>query len=234
MNLWLDDVHTPWVPGPEAAKGDTRANFRAVLAETDRQIGRLLEALRQRDLENSTLVIFTSDNGPLPTFDASRSAGLRGAKLSLYESGIRVPFIVRWPGHVPAGRVDDTTLVCGVDMFPTLCAIAGAPLPATANLDGEDLSAALRGSPGTRGKPLFWEYGRNSTAFKFPPNPRDRSPTLAIRESHWKLLVEADGSAAELYHIITDPRETSNVAAEHADVARKLTGQLLSWRKSLP
>ena len=81
-------------------------------------------------LEKNTLVIFTSDNGPLPSFHHARTGGLRGSKLSLYEGGIRVPFIVRWPGHTPAGRVDERTVLEGVDLFPTLCAIAHASLPA--------------------------------------------------------------------------------------------------------
>lgn len=233
VNLWADDVHTPWVPAAGTAKGDTPENFRSVLAETDRQIGRLLEGLEKLGLAQDTLVIFTSDNGALPTFRGARSAGLRGSKLSLYEGGIRMPFIVRWPGHVPAGRVDESTLLSAVDVLPTLCTIGKAKLPASP-LDGEDLSAALLGRAKSRQGALFWEYGRNEKSFKFPGNARDRSANLAARAGRWKLLVNADGSGAELYDVVADRAEQSNVAAENAELAKQLTDQVLTWRKALP
>ena len=92
-------------------------------------------------------MVFASDNGPLPTFDGKRTVGLRGSKLSLYEGGIRLPFIARWPGAVPADAVDDTTVLSAVDVFPTFCQLAGAGLPAGMTPDGQDQSAALLGRP---------------------------------------------------------------------------------------
>ena len=234
VNLWLDDPHTPWVPGPNAPKGNTRANLRGVLAETDTQVGRLLEGLRELGLDQKTLLIFTSDNGPLPTFAGARTAGFRGSKLSLYEGGIRVPFIVRWPGTAPAGRVDHETVAGAVDLFPTLAAIAGAELPAGVKFDGKDLSAAFGGATAARGSPLFWEYGRNEQWFKFPAAARDRSPNLAMREDQWKLLLNADGTQRELYDVVADPREENNVAAAHPEVVERFSERLLAWRKSVP
>ena len=233
VNLWLDDPHTPWVPRADAPKGDQREDLIAVLVETDRQIGRLLDALRERGLEKDTLVIFTSDNGPLPTFGGARSAGLRGSKLSLYEGGIRVPFLARCPGRVPA-RMDDGTVISAIDILPTLCAIAGAPMPEGAKLDGEDMSAAFAGKPVARRQPLLWEYGRNEKWFKFPTIPRDRSPNLAIRDGRWKLLVNAGGGAQELYDVMADPAEKTSAAAKNPEVAKRLMGTVLEWRKSLP
>src|SRR4030095_16909160 len=119
---------------------------------------------------------------------------------SLYEGGIRLPFIARWPGHVAADRVDETTVMHAVDMMPTLAAIAGVKLPKDCEGDGEDLSGALLGKAIPRGKPLFWEYGRNETWFKFPAGA-DRSPNVAVRDGKWKLLVNAGGTGAELYDI---------------------------------
>ena len=234
VNLWPDDVHDPWVPGSEASKGNTPENFRPVLAEYDRQIGRLLDGLRELSLEENTLVIFSSDNGALPTFAGARSGGLRGSKLSLYEGGIRLPFIVRWPGQVPADRVDEETVLGAVDLFPTLTAIAGAELPRGVAFDGENMAAALRGSPIARKTPLFWEYGRNDKWFRFPANPSDHSPNLAMREDRWKLLVNADGSGAELYDVIADRGEKTNTADQHPHIVRTLTDRVLAWRKSLP
>lgn len=232
VNLWPDDVHTPWVPADDVPKGDTPESFRRVLAEYDRQVGRLLTGLKELGIAERTLVVFTSDNGPLPTFRGERAGGLRGSKLSLYEGGVREPLIVRWPGHTPAGRVDERTVLNAVDFFPTFCAVAGVPLPGGVAFDGEDLSAAWFGKPVTRTKPLFWEYGRNNKAFKFPQG-RDRSPNVAVRDGRWKLLVNADGGGAELYDLDADPKETKNLVEAKPDIAQRLTERALVWRKSL-
>jgi arylsulfatase A-like enzyme len=230
VNLWLDDPHTPWVPEPKdgetPAPGNTRGKLVRVLRENDRQIGRLMDALPA-----NTLLIYTSDNGALPTFNGARTLGWRGSKLSLYEGGIRLPFIARWPGKIPAGRVDDTTVLSALDMMPTLCALAGAKSGAAP--DGEDFSAALLGQAAQRTRPLFWEYGRNTNSFAFPA-AMHRSPNLAVREGHWKLLVNADGSGTELYDIIADANETKNLAAAEPDVSKRLRQAALAWRKSLP
>jgi arylsulfatase A-like enzyme len=239
VNLWPDDVHTPWVPSQERlglypnGPADER-HFRAVLDEYDRQMGRLFAGLKELGLDDRTLIIFASDNGPLPSFRGSRSGGLRGSKLSLYEGGTRLPFIVRWPGRIPVGRVDEQTVVAGTDLFPTVCAIAGVSLPTGVAFDGQDLSAAVLGHPTTRVKPLFWEYGRNTKAFAFPGIPADRSPNVALREGDWKLLVNADGSNAQLYDLKTDPKETHNVAEANPDIAERLKQKALAWRNSLP
>ena len=233
VNLWLDDTHTPWVPKEDGAGPNTRKSYTAVLKEMDRQIGRLLEALRKADPSRPTLVVFFGDNGPLPTFEQVRSAGLRGSKLSLYEGGIRVPCIVWQPGGVPAGRVDEASVFTAWDLFPTLCAQAGAALPKGYVSNGEDFSKALRGQSVTRTQPLFWEYGRNNTSFKYPEGT-NRSPNLAMRDGNWKLLVNADGTGAQLYDLASDPNETKNLAAEKSEVANRLSNAAVAWRKSFP
>lgn len=231
VNLWLDDPHTPWVPDAKSDRKDLRRNLEPVLAEMDKQIGRLLDELKARGLEENTIVIFTSDNGALPTFDGLRSWPYRGHKLALYEGGIRMPFIVRWPGRVPAGGVDERSVLMAQDLFPTLCAIAGAPLPREQTSDGIDVSQAWRGRPLASRGPLFWEYGRNDEFFRFGP---DRSPNLAVRRGNWKLLVNAEGSRAELYDLATDASETKNLAAEKAELVKELTKLLMDWRATWP
>jgi arylsulfatase A-like enzyme len=226
VNLWLDDTHTPWVP-ENAVKRD-RANLAAVIVEMDKQIGRLVDAVPA-----DTLVIFASDNGALPTFQRERNIGLRGSKLSLYEGGIRLPFIARWPGHIPPGRVDEKTVLHAVDMMPTLAAVGGGKLPDGYTADGEDVSAALLGESVTRRKPMFWEYGRNQTFFQYPAE-LDRSPNVAMRDGKWKLLVNADGTGAELYDVLTDPKEAKNVATDEREVAGVMTKAAMEWRKGLP
>jgi arylsulfatase A-like enzyme len=243
VNLWLDDPHTPWVPSAEdqqigkqgraTGKGDTLERLAQVLMEMDRQVGRLLEAIRSRDADRPTLVLFLSDNGPLPSFDRKRTVGLRGSKLSLYEGGIRVPLIAWGPGLAPGGIVNDTTVLAAVDLFPSIAALCGAELPNDLAPDGEDLSAALRGKSPDRSRPLYWEYGRNENSFSYPA-AGDRSPNVAMMEGHWKLLVNANGSGAELYDLASDPQEANNLAGVKPDVTQRLSRLALQWRNSVP
>jgi arylsulfatase A-like enzyme len=188
--------------------------------------------LKELGIDEQTILVFSSDNGPLPTFGGKRAGGLRGSKISLYEGGTRMPFIVRWPGRVPAGRVDETTLMNGVDLFPMFCKLGRVPVPAGAPVDGEDLTESFFGKSVERKNPMLWEYGRNA-AFGYPKG-RDRSPNVAIRDRKWKLLINADGSGTELYDLQTDRNETENVADKNTAISRRLSQMALQWRKSLP
>lgn len=237
VNIWPDDVHTPWVPSSERLTEypdgpEEQRKFAAVLDEYDRQFGRFLAGLERLGLADNTLVIFTSDNGPMPTFGGRRTGGLRGSKLSLYEGGIRMPTAIRWPGHVPAGRIDRESVVSTLDLFPTLCGLAGAPLPAV-EFDGEDRASVLRGEASARTKPLFWEYGRNDESFAYPGG-QGRSPNVAVREGRWKYLVQADGSRGELYDLQRNPGERVERSAEEPDLVARLRRLALDWRASLP
>lgn len=240
VNLWPDDMHTPWVPeenrrqsGKFPMNPDEEKAFKLVLAEFDKQMGRLFDGLEKLGLAENTLIIFTSDNGPLPSFKGSRAGGLRGTKLSLYEGGIRMPFIVRWPGHTPAGQTDSVSVLNSSDLFPTLARIAAAPLPPNYKGDGEDRMKVFLGKPSSREKDMYWEYGRNDYAFNYPKG-RDRSPNLAIRSGKWKLLVDYQADNVELYNIVDDKYETNNVAASHSDIVADLKTKLITWRAYLP
>jgi arylsulfatase A-like enzyme len=215
-------------------RGDTRKNLRPVITEMDREIGRLLASLRTTGMASNTLVLFLGDNGPLPTFRQERTAGLRGSKLSLYEGGVREPFIAWWPGRVTANRVDTNSVISAIDLFPTLSRLGGAKLPRGAQADGEDVGPVLSGKTINRSKPLYWEYGRNTNSFSYPGIARNRSPNVAVRDGNWKLLVNADGTGAELYDLGRDPEETRNVISDYREVADRLTRAALDWRKSLP
>ena len=241
LELWPQDVHTPHTPSEEAlARTETPGlpkaehAFRGVLNEYDRQIGRFMEGLRQLGVEDNTILVFTGDNGPNPSFNHARTLGQRGQKYSLYEGGLHEPFFVRWPGHVPAGKSNDATVVSSVDCFPTLCALAGVKPPANAPFDGVDQSAAWLGAASQRKAPLFWEYGRKPKGYIYPNSPGDKSPNVCAREGDWKLLVNADGSDAQLYNIQRDPNEATNVASEHPEIASRLTKLALDWRQTLP
>jgi arylsulfatase A-like enzyme len=242
IHLWLNDVHDPFAPKPELMKKYERfsANkyvqqYFATIDEMDRQIGRVLQAAG-----DDTLVILLSDNGPTawPRYykeglePPGSTDGLRGRKWSLYEGGIRVPFMARWPGRIPAGRADRTTVISSLDLFPTCCKLAGIRTPKIA-FDGEDLSRAFTGTAVRRKRPLFWDYGRDATYLR-PGIESDRSPSLAIRRGKWKLLMNADGSNAELYDLESSPREQQNVADTHPELTRQLSTALITWRRSLP
>jgi len=239
VNLWPDDVHTPWVPKPEGDPGlypknrQEEAALKLVLKEYDRQIGRLLDGLKRMGMEENTIVIFTSDNGPLPSFRGSRAGGLRGSKLSLYEGGVRMPFMIRWPGHVPAGKTDPASMVSSLDLLPSLLKMAGIRLPNTYRGDGTDRSGVFEGRPSVRKKDLYWEYGRNTIAYKFP-RERDKSPALAIRSGAWKFLMNSDGSDQQLYHIPEDPGEQRNMVAEQRPLASEMKNKLEQWWLGLP
>lgn len=235
VNLWLDDVHTPYRPIEGKDPRPLPEKYREVLIETDRQIGRLIDALPA-----NTLIILCGDNGPEPTLDHTRTKGLRGMKWSLYEGGIRTPLIVRWPGEVPAGSVNETTVFSSVDFLPTLCALAQIKSPVAAQ-DGEDMSPALLGEKIIRHKPLLWEYGRKpgeagkvKGGFPYPKEPGSKSPNVAIRDGDWKLLINADGTQSELYDLHKDPGETTNLAETEKATAERLKKAALAWRKALP
>ncbi len=249
VNAWFYDPHSPLHPteemmAPYAAlnprwgehKGAMQVYF-AVLTELDRHIGRILDALDRLGLSHDTVVVFSSDNGPesavIPFtshYGAASFAGpFRGLKRSLYEGGIRTPFILRWKETAPAGRVDNETVLGGVDILPTLCALAGVSLPSSIDADGEDMSSAFRGQPVSRRRPLLWE-----NRFPVYGHVLGRSPMLAIREGKWKLLLNPDRSRVELYDIPADPAEINNRAAEHPEIVERLAHVVMSWRETLP
>jgi arylsulfatase A-like enzyme len=211
-------------------QGELKTKYKAVLAEFDRQLSRLLDGLR----ETNTLVVLLGDNGPSPPFERDRTGGLRGQKLSLYEGGVRVPYFVWWPGQVPAGRVDESTVVSSVDLLPTLARLCSATIPDGVEPDGMDVSPAFVGETIARTKPLFWEYGRNDKSFDYPKNQRHRSPNVAVREGTFKLLINADGEGVELYDLATDREEARNISKERPEVVERMKGLALAWRRALP
>jgi arylsulfatase A-like enzyme len=115
-----------------------------------------------------------------------------------------VPFAAWWPAKVKGGVVNEKTVISSLDLFPTLAARCGAKVPTGYKSDGVDMSKALLGESPVRDRRLFWEYGRNDTSFAFPKGAGDRSPNVAVRDGDWKLLVNADGTGAELYDLAAD------------------------------
>lgn len=249
VNVWTLLPHAPLNPTDEQMKPFNYCNpgggiphksattiYYASVWDLDTQVGRLLDELNKLDLADNTIVVFSSDNGPEDIYlpeaghcGVGSTGPFRGRKRSLYEGGIRMPFIVRWPGHVSAGRVDDTSVVAAVDLLPSLCKLIGIQLPAGHALDGEDASDVLLGKARPRKTDLMWEW-----RYWIIGDPVNRSPMLAIREGDYKLLMNPDHSRVELYDIPRDPTQVDNLAREHPDVVEQLATKLLAWQKSLP
>jgi len=234
VNLWPDDVHTPFVPNPddmETEQGDWEKPeaFKLVLRDYDIQIGRLMKGLKELGVDENTLVIFTSDNGPNPDYGVARTKGLRGKKGTLYEGGIRMPFIVRWPAKIAPNQVNESAVMASVDLLPTLCSITGTELPYGYELDGEDRSAVLLGKNNVeRKKPVFWEFGVNSSTIN-NKNKALRSPQIAVRKGDWKLLTNPDGSETELYNIVKDRAEKQNVATSNPELTAEMKKTAIDW-----
>lgn len=221
-------------PGPHVPWPGAQQIYNASLRDLDTQLGRLFDALEREGLARNTLVLFSSDNGPedIHIQNASHAAfgspgPFRGRKRSLYEGGVRVPGIVRWPGHVPSGRVEKNAVVSGVDFFPTMAKLAGAPAPS--GVDGEEVSDILSGVSRPRKKPLYWEWRFNVAGYSV-----NRSPILSARDGDWKLLMNPDRSRVELYKIPEDAMEMNNLAGQQGEIVKRIEKPLLAWHKSLP
>lgn len=244
VNLWPDDVHSPFFP-PESLRTDEakRALYLAVLHAMDAQFGKLLDRIRgDAKLRDNTLVLLCSDNGPEP--GAGKANPLRGTKGQLYEGGIRSPLIVWGPGWLSSqaiGTTNDTTVLSAVDLVESLRSLAQAEPPKDYVADGEDLLAALLGiSAGPRSTPLFWRrppdratLGTTNPAVAKKRRARDL-PDLAIRDGHWKLLCDLDGSGEELYNLQDDAGESTNLAKANPRLVNRLKKQVLAWNQQLP
>ena len=248
VNVWLVDPPGPLNPsrdqldkvahlGPKSVThyGAPQIYFATVL-EMDRQIGMFLDSLEQKRLKENTIVVFSSDNGPedINIRNSSHSgvgdAGpFRGRKRSIYEGGIRVPLIIRWPGgDVPAGKIDNTSVIGAVDFFPFICDLTGVDIDLS-HLDGESRADCFLGNSNARTKSLMWECRH-----EIPGHVLHKSPQLAIRDGQYKLLLNPDKSWVELYDILTDPREMNNITEKFPKMMETLSKKLLVWKASLP
>lgn len=234
INLWPDDVHSPFWPPVDKWANGKRGLYLSVLREMDRQFGKLFDHIRETPaLRDNTIILICSDNGPEP--GAGSAGKFRGHKGSLYEGGIRSPLIVWAPGKMAAekaGSTDDRSILAAFDIAPSLLGIAGIAPPDDVELDGEDHSAALLGREAeVRASALCW---RRPPDRKVVGQPARRQSDLAVRSGKWKLLCEYDGSRPFLYDLQADPAETKNLAAEHPEVVTRLTKTLTDWNRSMP
>ena len=232
------EILGPRGPAKERGFSTPRQVFYAAVTDMDYQIGRLLRRLDELGLSENTIIAFSSDNGPedinIPNAAHSGvgSPGpLRGRKRSLYDGGVRVPFIVKWEGHSPEGVVDDKSIVGAVDLLPTFCSLAGIDLPEGYQPDGQDVSRILSGKIVERDRPLLWDWTGTQAGHTF-----NKSPGLALRSGKWKFLMNPDGSRKELYDFEADPQcmELDNLADQYPEEVARFSRILLEFKASIP
>ncbi|MFP6739883.1 MAG: sulfatase-like hydrolase/transferase [Planctomycetota bacterium] len=230
INLWPDDVHSPFWPPVDKWADGKRGLYHSVLQEMDRQFGKLFDLIRGDDaLRENTLVLICSDNGP--EMGAGSAGPFRGFKTHLYEGGVRSSLIAWGPGLLKKkGHVDRETVFSAIDLAPTLLEITGVAAPQGVKYDGEALPGALLGEGGSRKAPILFRRPPDRDSF-YGDNDL---PDLAVREGNWKLLCEYDGSEPELYDLSRDRGEKENLAGKHPEIVGRLSKKLIAWHKSMP
>jgi arylsulfatase A-like enzyme len=235
-------VHVPLFVSDTFAGKTERGLFGDVMSEVDWSVGQVLDTLQRLGLEKNTIVIFTSDNGPWLSYgDHAGSAGpLREGKGTAFEGGVREPFLIRWPGRIPAGRVSDEPAMT-IDLLPTFAKLIGATPPAN-RIDGLDIWPVLAGAPGAKNphEAYFFYYADNELR--------------AVRSGPWKLYFphasrsmkgQAPGRGGipgryvqekvglELYDLSKDTGETANVADANPDAVKRLLALADTMRADL-
>ena len=252
VNLWMHETHTPHYPLEEYLAqfedlGERQKVYAAVVAGADAKVGMVLDTLRELGIDKRTLVIFSSDNGPETGsetaskkssdrtgpglgayYSVGETGGLRGRKRSTFAGGVRVPFIARWPGVIPAGKTDRSSVINAVDLLPTFVALAGGQLPAGYEPDGVDIMPALQGETFDRVKPIYWEWKKSRG------KSGNNWPHLVVRDGKWKLFLNDEIGRADLYDMENDWAESTDVAAQHPEIAEALAHRARAWKASLP
>ncbi len=211
LAVWTHEPHLPIESDPELQKlyadekdADVRQHH-ANVTQMDAAFGKVMKALDDQKLADTTFVFFTSDNGPEGDGTKGRTrgstGGLRGRKRAMYEGGIRVPGLVRWPGQIKPGAVIETPVI-GSDFFPTALAVAGVKPPEKVTLDGANLLPLLTGKADQveRTQPLYW---------RLDMAPNDRH--VAMRDGDWKIIADKELKTFELYNLKLDPKEETDM-----------------------
>ena len=266
INLWVHPTHSYIDPSPEqlaeyeglkvniddfkspyqqeflefvSEYGDIDKAMQAYCADVtglDKAIGRLLTFLQEKNLEENTIVVFTSDNGPgpltnqienksvveryekMPTLlNSVGSAGIfRDRKLSIHEGGIHVPFIIRWPAKTPEGKINSKTVICSVDWLQTIAAICDIDLPDDYNYDGENMAAAFKGKDIERKKTVFW---------------LENTGQAAVLKGDWKGVII--DNTFSLYNVEQDPEEDNDLSEINTQKAEEIRNELDEWLHSV-
>ncbi|MFM7245432.1 MAG: sulfatase, partial [Planctomycetaceae bacterium] len=198
----------------------------AIISRLDAAVGRVLEAIREAGIDDHTLVFFLSDNGGEPPVLGTSNGPHRGQKFDVLEGGIRVPFAVRWPGHVPAGGRFTPPVHC-MDVFATAAAAAGFVPPHA--VDGVDLLPFLRGeTPGVPHERLFWIYNDHADWRRTDQDTNQARRLVAVREGALKLVIEGN-DPPRLYDVEDDPDERRDLATAHPERVATLREAFVNW-----
>lgn len=253
MNVWIHESHTPHKPSDAAMEkwkhlDEQKQVYAAVMTDADIAVGKVMQALKDANKDQNTIVVFTSDNGPEETgppknrlsedpdaningfdyyFSIGSAAHLYGKKRSLHEGGVRVPFLVSWPSQIKKPLLNQHSVVSAVDLLPTLCAAAHIKLPAGFDSDGENMLAAFKGEEIKRKKPLFFEWRPGS-------GNGANWPVLVVRDGDWKYLMNDKMKREELYNMCSDAGERTNLAQSYPEIVTRLKEMVLNWKATLP
>ena len=224
-----DSLIWKYLPKPHVG-GQYDPVYAAMIESLDRGVGQIVEALEAAGLAENTVVMLFSDNGGLGA--VTSMAPLRGYKGTLYEGGVRVPMVVRWPGRVAPGTASDTP-VMGIDFYPTILDVAGAARPAGHPLDGESLVPLLTGSAPLWREALFWHYPVYLEGGYGMSEVWRTTPVGVVRRGDLKLLEFFEDGRLELYDLRRDIGERNNLAEAMPERASEMRRLLESWRASL-
>ena len=222
LSIWIHEPHSPIATDPQFSNlynAHENSKYMGNITQLDHALGLVMEALEMEGVSENTLLIFTSDNGPVANFGGT-TGGLRGGKRSDHEGGIRVPGIARWPAQIEPGTVSDVPVV-GTDFFATVLDITGIPLPTDRTIDGVSMVPAFSGKPVQRQVPLFWRTHVS------PPSDR-----VALRIGDWKLVGDETLTKFQLFEIQKDWKEEHDLAASMPEKTKAMRDRLFEvWKQ---
>jgi len=224
LSVWFHEPHKPIatdIKFSELYEGKSEKDkiYFGNITQLDYALGKVMEVLDSQGLSDNTFIIFTSDNGPVPSSGGS-SGGLRGNKRNDFEGGIRVPYIVRWPGHIKPGSVSDIPVI-GTDIFTTVLDIVDVPIPADRTIDGVSMLPVFRGESVERKVPLFWRTHVSPA--------EDR---VAMRVGDWKMVANDTLTKFQLFNVEKDWQEKNDLALEMPEKTEEMKTQLIAtWEQ---
>ena len=217
MTVWVHEPHSPIATDTRFSdlyKGQENSKYMGNISQMDNALGMVMDALDEQGISDNTFLLFTSDNGPVPHYGGT-AGGLRGAKRSDHEGGIRVPGIVRWPGHVEPGTTSDVPVI-GTDIFATILGIVGVPVPSDRTIDSVSMIPAFSGKPIDRPIPMFWRTHVSKPLCR-----------VAMRIGDWKIVGDESLTKFQLYEIQKDWKEENDLAEKMPEKTEQMRNVLL-------
>jgi arylsulfatase A len=204
-------------------KKSVNANYAGMVTRIDKEVGRLLQKLDDLGLTENTIIIFTSDHGA--TFEAGNMGAsmyhrsnfpFRGQKRTLWEGGIRVPALIAWKGHIPAGKVNDEPMHM-TDLFPSLLAVAKGKVDPNWKIDGQNMLPVWKGEAKAPERTLFWEWRSEKTY------------QIAAMRGPIKFIIDGKDGKPAMYNVVDDPGESKNIINQHRPLAQQMERELRDW-----